>query len=94
MLLEAWNIVEKRCPEWYFHIYGSHDGDMGNFEKLKQTINNYKLSNVFFFFVTNDVFSKYVESDFYVMSSRFESLWLSRQKVSRYRHRRSCRHQQ
>jgi len=76
MLLEAWKIVEKKYPEWSLHIYGSHDGDMGNYEQLKQTVDNYKMSNVYLHQATSDVYSKYAESDFYVMSSRFESFGL------------------
>lgn len=76
MLIEAWRIVEKKYPNWSLHIYGSHDGDMGNYDQLVHTIDDNHMQNVYLHPTTVDVYSKYCESDFYVMSSRFESFGL------------------
>lgn len=76
LLIEAWKLIQKKCSDWTLEIYGSHDGNMGNFEQLKQTVDIYKLSNVYLHQTIKDVYSKYAESDFYVMSSRFESFGL------------------
>ncbi len=76
MLIEAWKIVEEKYPSWSLHIYGSHDGDMGDYDQLLHLIEDNHMQNVCLHPATNDVYSKYFESDFYVMSSRFESFGL------------------
>ena len=76
MLIEAWKIVQDKYSNWSLHIYGSHDGDMGDYNQLKNTINSCQIKNVYLHPATNDVYSQYAESDFYVMSSRFESFGL------------------
>lgn len=76
LLIEAWKLVQEKFTDWSLHIYGSHDGDMGNFEQLRHAIDDSEISNVFLHQATNDVYSKYAESDFYVMASRFESFGL------------------
>ncbi len=76
LLMEAWKIVEGKHPDWSLHIYGSHDGDMGDYGRLLHIIDDSCMQNVYLHPATNEVYSKYVESDFYVMSSRFESFGL------------------
>ena len=76
MLLESWRLVEKTHPDWSLHIYGSHDGSVGDFKRLKEQVDEYQMGNVFLHQSTNDIYSCYAESDFYVMSSRFESFGL------------------
>lgn len=76
LLMEAWKIVEGKHPDWSLHIYGSHDGDMGDYGRLLHIIDDSRMQNVYLHPATNEVYSKYVESDFYVMSSRFESFGL------------------
>ena len=76
LLIEAWRLIQEKYSDWSLHIYGSHDGDMGNFEQLKQMLDDYGILNVFLHQATNDVYSEYIKSDFYVMSSRFESFGL------------------
>ena len=34
LLLAAWLIVQQKHPDWSLHIYGSHDGDLGDYDKL------------------------------------------------------------
>ena len=76
LLLESWRIVQKRHPDWTLHIYGSHDGSVGDYERLKDQIQQYHITNVILHQSTNDVYSCYAKSDFYVMSSRYESFGL------------------
>ena len=76
LLIEAWKLIQDKYSDWSLHIYGSHDGDLGNYEQLNQTIDDFKISNIFLHQATNDVYSEYIKSDFYVMSSRFESFGL------------------
>lgn len=76
MLLESWRMVEKQHPEWTLHIYGSHDGDAGDYEQLQLMIDRLRLKNAVLHHATADVYACYKKSDFYVMSSRFESFGL------------------
>ena len=76
MLMQAWKIVEEKHSDWSLHIYGSHDGDMGVFDYLKDSIDKDEIHNVYLYPATNDIYSKYFESDIFVMSSRFESFGL------------------
>ena len=76
LLLVAWLIVQQKHPDWSLHIYGSHDGDLGDYDQLVEIKEKNQLNNVFLHPAINDVYSEYLESDFYVMSSRFESFGL------------------
>jgi glycosyltransferase involved in cell wall biosynthesis len=76
LLLESWCIVQKSHPDWALHIYGSHDGGVGDYERLQEQIKQNQIDNVFLHQFTNDVYACYSQSDFYVMSSRFESFGL------------------
>ena len=76
MLLESWRLVEKAHPDWSLHIYGSQDGGVGDFQRLQEKIDECQIGNVFMHQSTNDIYSCYAESDFSVMSSRFESFGL------------------
>ena len=76
LLLDSWRIVQKKHPDWTLHIYGSHDGSVGDYERLKDQIQQYHITNVILHQSTNDVYSCYGISDFYVMSSRYESFGL------------------
>ena len=76
MLLESWLIVQKTHPDWSLHIYGSHDGSVGEYKQLEEQIKQHQIGNVFLHQSTNDIYSCYTESDFYVMSSRYESFGL------------------
>lgn len=76
MLLKSWEYVQERHPGWSLDIYGSRDGDRGDYDLLKKIIDNGAVKNVFLHAATNDIYSKYCESDIYVMSSRFESFGL------------------
>ena len=76
MLLESWRMVQEKHPDWSLHIYGSHDGGVGDYEQLQEQIKQNQINNAFLHQSTNDVYSCYAESDFYVMSSRFESFGL------------------
>lgn len=76
LLIEAWRVVQKEHSDWSLHIYGSHDGDVGDYDQLQDVINKNLIYNVYLHPATNDIYSKYCESDFYVLSSRFESFGL------------------
>lgn len=76
LLLDSWRIVQEKRSDWSLHIYGSHDGSVGDYERLQEQIKQYQIGNVFLHQPTNDAYSCYTQSDFYVMSSRFESFGL------------------
>lgn len=72
-LLEAWRTVAGKHPDWKLQVYGE-----GEWEgMLKQKIEAWGLAESFILHkpVTN-IREKYVESSFYVLSSRFEGFGL------------------
>ena len=76
MLVTSPDHESKTHPDWSLHIYGSHDGGVGDYERLQDQIKQNQIGNVFLHQFTNDVYASYAQSDFYVMSSRFESFGL------------------
>lgn len=77
MLLDAWKIVEGKYPKWSLHIYGSNDGGIGEYDMLNGMIKRSSLQSVVLHPANNDIYSCYLESGLYVMSSRYESFGLT-----------------
>jgi glycosyltransferase involved in cell wall biosynthesis len=68
-LIETWKIVAQQHSDWILDIWG--DGELR--EKLAKQIVKSKLENqVFLRGTTTDIENKYLESSFYVMTSRYE----------------------
>jgi glycosyltransferase involved in cell wall biosynthesis len=72
LLLKAWKRVEEAHPDWRFDIFG--DGQ----EKaaLDSQISNLNLKTVTLHPSTTDIYTEYLNSDFLVCSSRWESFGL------------------
>lgn len=71
-LIDAWNLVADKYPDWKLYIYGN--GDRTEIECL---VKHYRLENsVFCMPATDDIVSKYAQCSFYVMSSRYEGFGL------------------
>lgn len=69
ILIDVWNIVSKKYPNWILEIYG----DGPEREKLQNKINQLKLEKSFFLKGTvKNIQEKYLESSIYIMSSRTE----------------------
>lgn len=77
ILLDAWKIVDNKYPEWSLHIYGSNDGEIGEYGMLNGIIKQASLQSVVLHPANKDIYSCYNESDLYVMSSRYESFGLT-----------------
>lgn len=61
LLVEAWEMVAKKHPDWHLYIYGRGDK------------NSYKVvSNCHFEDAVENINDKYAESSIFVLSSRFE----------------------
>lgn len=70
LLIEAWELVAKKYPNWILNIYGSGDStDFLNIIKSKGLSRQIKCHPA-----TPDIFNKYVESAFFILSSRYEGL--------------------
>lgn len=69
-LIEAWNIINDKIPEWKLNIYG--EGEQEAY--LRLLINEYKLKNIYLKGSISNVIQAYEESDFFVMSSKYEGL--------------------
>ena len=69
MLLVAWKLVAIKHPHWQLEIYGKEDPQIG----LKLLAQNLGISDsVSFFEPVKKIEEKYLESSFYILSSRFE----------------------
>lgn len=72
MLLAAWSIIEKKCPEWELDIFGQ--GDREPYEKIAEKLH---LRNCHLNGSVSNIQEKYLESSLFVISSRFEGLSMS-----------------
>lgn len=73
LLIEAWNIVINKHPDWKLNLYGTGSQK----ENLTSLIYRYNLRDSF---IINDpvenIYDKYLQSSFYVLSSRWEGFAL------------------
>lgn len=71
ILIDVWNIISKKYPDWSLEIYGEGPER----ENLQNKINKLDLGKSFLLKgVEKNIVNKYLESSFYVMSSRFEGM--------------------
>lgn len=69
ILIDVWNIVSKKYPDWILEIYGEGPER----ENLQNKINKLGLEKSFLLKgAVKDIQDKYLESSIYVMSSRYE----------------------
>lgn len=72
LLLQAWAIVEAKHPDWYLDIFG----DGIELEALNVQRLSLHLQNVVIHSSITDIYAEYIQSDFLVCSSRWESFGL------------------
>ncbi len=65
LLVEAWDKVWRKHPDWKLELYGKSNEDYLNTERLKE-------KNILHFPPEKNIMEKYLDSSIYVMSSRFE----------------------
>ena len=71
-LIEAWQLVNRRHPDWHLDIYGS-----GGLEsELRKAIGEAQPCNADIHPFTHDISARYAESAVYLMTSRFEGFGL------------------
>ncbi len=71
LLLEAWNLIAKKYPDWSIEIYGEAR-NLDNY--LREKIATYKLEKSFLLKGAElNIKEKYLDSSIYVMSSRSET---------------------
>ena len=69
VLIDVWNIISKKYPDWILEIYG----EGSERENLQNKINKLGLENSFLLKgAVKNIQDKYLESSIYVMSSRYE----------------------
>jgi len=68
-LIDAWEIVHKRCPDWTLQVYGSGE----YYNQVVKWIDERNLGNsIILHEPTGQIMDKYLESSICVMSSRYE----------------------
>lgn len=73
LLIEAWSKIASKYPDWEINIYGNGPQEKMLQEQIEKNhiADSFKLNPP-----TTNIQDKYVESSFYVMSSRFEGFGL------------------
>jgi len=72
-LVKAWSLIASKHPDWSLHIFG--DGPLRDF--LMQLSKEHGVNmSVRFHASVKDIYSEYLSSDFYVMSSKHEGFGL------------------
>ena len=68
-LIDAFNLIAHECPKWEIEIFGSGDLEVTLNEKIKTLrLEDRIIINP----PTNHIYDEYMDSQFYVMSSRYE----------------------
>jgi UDP-glucose:polyglycerol phosphate glucosyltransferase len=75
-LFAAWALVIRKHPDWHLDIYGGVDEDKGKEYYLRLADDNGVGAFVTLNAPVQNIVDKYVESSFYVMSSRYEGFGL------------------
>jgi len=73
LLLQAWKVVEQKCPEWSLRIVG----EGLKRAELEAQVNALGLAHVELAGSTNYVANEYAEASLFVLSSRYEGLPLA-----------------
>ena len=69
MLIEAFAIIAGKCPQWHIDIFGNGVDE----QKLRYLIQSYELEGrVNILPPTSQIYEEYQNSEFYVLSSRYE----------------------
>lgn len=71
-LLQIWEIVSQRHPDWQLHIYGGY-GDQN--DKYQSDIKDVR-DNIFIHRPTNFIFEEYIKSSMLLLTSRYEPFGL------------------
>ena len=69
LLLQAWSIVEKECPDWQLAIYGPGERSSYSKQMLELKINDTRCE---LYSAVENIGKEYVNSSIFVFSSRFE----------------------
>ena len=72
MLIHAWKIVNQVYPDWQLHIFGPGNKDVYQEIAVQNGLNEV----VFCHHATNDIYSEYLGSSVFVLSSRYEGFGL------------------
>ena len=72
MLIEAWNMINLKHPNWRLYIYGN--GDRSEFEELVRI--HHLEDSIYLMPATDNIVAEYLKSSIYVMSSRYEGFGL------------------
>ena len=71
-LLQIWEIVHSRHPDWQLHLYGGYGNELDKWQKRIERMN----ANVFTFDATSNIFAKYIHSSILVLTSLHEPFGL------------------
>lgn len=71
LLIEAFSLIADKCPKWNIDIFGSGDEE----QTLRKLLNQKHLEKrILIHPASNNIFDEFQNSDFFVLSSRFEGM--------------------
>ena len=70
LLIEAWSIVASKHPDWTLNIYGSGDPSLYQKHICKKELAQKIICHP----ATSNIYDKYRDSSFFILSSRYEGL--------------------
>lgn len=73
LLIDAWQTIAYKYPDWIINIYG--EGELHD-QLQKQICDSHLEKQIILCKPVSNILQKYIESSFYVMSSRFEGFGL------------------
>ncbi len=69
LLIEAFTLIASKCPEWHIDIFGNGEDE----QKIRHLIHSHDLEGrVNIMPPTNNIYEEYQQSEFLVLSSRYE----------------------
>ncbi len=73
LLIQAYSLIAYKIPEWHIDIFGNGIDE----KNLRKMIHDKKLDDkIFLKGITNEIFKEYCQSQFLVLSSRYEGFGL------------------
>lgn len=73
LLIDAFSLIASQCPEWHIDIFGHGEEERNLVDKIKRNGLEHRINILK---PTSDIYNEYMQSDFYVLSSRYEGFAL------------------
>lgn len=73
LLIDAFSLVASQCPEWHIDIFGHGEEERNLLDQIYRKGLEHRVNILK---PTSDIYAEYLQSDFFVLSSRYEGFGL------------------